>query len=183
MPSSTSPKSDPYIIYGRGGAGNIHHRSTIRSAWKSLKNSPSSSPPVTLSVSPDNYYAAWNAKSEDPRKSRRESALASSIPGEEGELKRNASSGSLSFLRSDSVKRNTSSGSLFSLGRSEMGSRSHNGLSGLSKIFGRRASVEDDRSVSGSTSTTVESVLEEEDDGEAMVMRSSKGKGKERALE
>lgn len=82
------------------------------------------------------------------------------------------------------MKRNTSSGSLFSLSRSETGSRSHNGLSGLSKIFGRRGSVEDDRSVTGSTSTTVESVQEEDDDDvDAMVMRSSKGKGKARATE
>ena len=136
---------------------------------------------MTLSVSPDNYYAAWNAKSEDPRKARRENQLASSVDDGEG-LKRNTSSGSLSFLKSsDSVKRNTSSGSLFSLSRSDTGSRSHNGLSGLSKIFGRRGSVEDDRSVS--TSTTVESVQEEEDDGDAMVMRSTKGKGKARAQE
>lgn len=88
-------------------------------------------------------------------------------------LKRNASSGSLSF------KRNPSSGSLFSLGRSET-SRSHSGLSGLSKIFGRRPSVEDDRSVT--TATTVESVQEEEDE-DVMEMRSSKGKGKARAQE
>ncbi|KAL1594757.1 hypothetical protein SLS59_008569 [Nothophoma quercina] len=177
MPSSSAPKADPYIIYGRGGAGNIHHRSTIRSAWKSIKNSPSTSPPLTLSVSPDNYYAAWNAKSEDPRKSK----LASSATDDgEGSLKRNASSGSLSLFKSDSMKRNTSSGSLFSLSRSETGSRSHNGLSGLSKIFGRRNSVEDDRSVS--TSSTVETV-EEEEDADAMVMKSSKNKGKARAQE
>lgn len=106
--------------------------------------------------------------------------MASSIDDSEG-LKRNASSGSLSFLKGDSMKRNTSSGSLFSLSRSETGSRSHSGLSGLSKIFGRRSSVEDDRSVS--TSTTVESVREEEDDGDAMVMRTTKDKGKERAQE
>lgn len=78
------------------------------------------------------------------------------------------------------MKRNTSSGSLFSLSRSETGSRSHNGLSGLSKIFGRRNSVEDDRSVS--TSSTVETV-EEEEDADAMVMKSSKNKGKARAQE
>ncbi|KAF1931430.1 uncharacterized protein M421DRAFT_347307 [Didymella exigua CBS 183.55] len=171
MPSSSAPKSDPYIVYGRGGAGNIHHRSTIRSAWKSIKNSPSTSPPLTASVSPDNYYAAWNAKSEDPRKARRESQLASSASSvaDGADIKRNTSSGSLSFLKrdGDGVKRNTSSGSLFSLSRSDTGSRSHNGLSGLSKIFGRRSSVEDDRSVS--TSTTVESVQEE--DADAMVMR------------
>ncbi|KAJ4332775.1 hypothetical protein N0V87_008133 [Didymella glomerata] len=186
MPSSSAPKSDPYIIYGRGGAGNIHHRSTIRSAWKSLKNSPSTSPPLTVSVSPDNYYAAWNAKSEDPRKARKEAQLASSASSvaDGADLRRNTSSGSLSFLKSSSssnMKRDSSSGSLFSLSRSETGSRSHNGLSGLSKIFGRRGSVEDDRSVS--TSTTVESVQEEEDDADAMVMRSTKGKGKERVLE
>ncbi|KAF3006512.1 hypothetical protein E8E13_005055 [Curvularia kusanoi] len=172
MPS-TSPKSDPYIVYGRGGAGNIHHRSTIRTAWRSIKNSPSSSPPVTLSVSPDNYYAAWNAKSEDPKK-KREAQLGASVD-DSSSLKRNASTNSLSF------KRTTSSGSLFSLGRSEH-SRSHSGLSGLSKIFGRRASVEDDRSVS-TTSTNVESVQEEEEDADVMVMRSTKGKGKERAHE
>jgi hypothetical protein len=172
MPSS-SPKADPYIIYGRGGAGNIHHRSTIRSAWKSIKNSPSTSPPLTLSVSPDNYYAAWNAKSEDPSKKRRESELASSV--DEGSLKRNASAGSLSLFKSDSLKRNTSNGSLFSLSSSATHSRSVNGLSGLSKIFGRRGSVEDDRSVS-----TVESVKEEED-GDAMVMRSAREKGKGKA--
>ncbi|KAF2626211.1 hypothetical protein BU25DRAFT_459747 [Macroventuria anomochaeta] len=181
MPSSTSPKSDPYIMYGRGGAGNFHHRSTIRSAWKSIKNSPSTSPPLTLSVSPDNYYAAWNAKSEDPSKKKRESQLASSMNDDgEGSLKRNASSGSLSLFKSDSVKRNTSSGSLFSLSSSTTHSRSHNGLSGLSKIFGRRSSVEDDRSVSAAS--TVESVREEED-GDAMVMKSSKDKGKARAQE
>ncbi|KAF3050122.1 hypothetical protein E8E11_007690 [Didymella keratinophila] len=184
MPSSSAPKPDPYIIYGRGGAGNIHHRSTIRSAWKSLKNSPSTSPPLTYSVSPDNYYAAWNAKSEDPRKARKEAQLASSAPSvaDGADLRRNTSSGSLSFLKSSSssnMKRENSSGSLFSLNRSETGSRSHSGLSGLSKIFGRRGSVEDDRSVS--TSTTVESVQEEEDDADAMVMRSTNGKGKERA--
>lgn len=61
------------------------------------------------------------------------------------------------------------------------GSRSHNGLSGLSKIFGRSSSAEDDRSVS--TSTTVESVQEEEDDADAMVIRCSKSKGRERAQE
>ncbi|KAJ4350576.1 hypothetical protein N0V95_004625 [Ascochyta clinopodiicola] len=178
MPSTT-PKSDPYIIYGRGGAGNIHHRSTIRSAWKSIKNSPSTSPPLTLSVSPDNYYAAWNAKSEDPSKKRRESELmSSSVDGDS--LKRNTSSGSLSLFKtsSDSIKRNTSSGSLFSLSSSATHSRSHNGLSGLSKIFGRRNSVEDDRSVS--TSSTVESVREEED-ADVMVMRSTKDKGKGKA--
>ncbi|KAL1653855.1 hypothetical protein SLS61_003640 [Didymella pomorum] len=187
MPSSSAPKSDPYIIYGRGGAGNIHHRSTIRSAWKSLKNSPSTSPPLNVSVSPDNYYAAWNAKSEDPRKARKEAQLASSASSmaDGADLRRNASSGSLSFFKTSSsssnMKRENSSGSLFSLSRSETGSRSHNGLSGLSKIFGRRGSVEDDRSVS--TSTTVESVQEEDDDADAMVMRSTKGKGKERAQE
>ncbi|KAF9700136.1 hypothetical protein EKO04_001584 [Ascochyta lentis] len=181
MPSTT-PKSDPYIIYGRGGAGNIHHRSTIRSAWKSIKNSPSTSPPLTLSVSPDNYYAAWNAKSEDPSKKRRESELLESSV-DEGGLKRNTSSGSLSLFKSssDSVKRNTSSGSLFSLSSSATHSKSHNGLSGLSKIFGRRSSVEDDRSVS--TSSTVESVREEEDDADVMVMRSTKDKGKGKAQE
>jgi len=100
---------------------------------------------------------------------------------DEGSLKRNASSGSLSLFRSGSdMKRNTSSGSLFSLSSSATHSRSHNGLSGLSKMFGRRSSVEDDRSVS--TASTVDSVREEED-GEAMVMRSSKGKGKARATE
>ncbi|KAJ4381573.1 hypothetical protein N0V86_002937 [Didymella sp. IMI 355093] len=182
MPSSSAPKSDPYIIYGRGGAGNIHHRSTIRSAWKSIKNSPSTSPP--LSVSPDNYYMAWNAKSEDPRKARRESQLASSASSvaDGADLRRNASSGSLSFLKSSgssTMKRDSSSGSLFSLSRTDTGSKSHTGLSGLSKIFGRRSSVGDDRSVS--TSTTVESVQEEEDDADAMVMRSTKGKGKESA--
>jgi nucleotide-binding universal stress UspA family protein len=53
-------------------------------------------------------------------------------------------------------------------------------LSGLSKIFGRRAS-EDDRSV-GTASTAVESVMEEEEeDADVMVMRSTRGKGKERA--
>jgi len=171
MPSSTSPKSDPYIMYGRGGAGNMHHRSTIRTAWKNIKNAPAS-PPVSLSVSPDNYYAAWNAKSEDPKK-KREAQLGSSID-DGSSLRRNASSGSLSF------KRNASSGSLFSLGRSSETSRSHSGLSGLSKIFGRRASVEDDRSV-GTASTTVESVMEEEEDADVMVMRSTRGKGKERA--
>lgn len=134
-------------------------------------------------MSPDNYYAAWNAKSEDPRKARRELQLASSassVQDGEARLKRNASSGSLSFLKSDGMKRNSSSGSLFSLSRSDMGSRSHNGLSGLSKMFGRRGSVEDDRSVT--TSTTVESVQEEDDAEEGMVMR-SKGKGKGRAQE
>lgn len=78
------------------------------------------------------------------------------------------------------MRRNTSSGSLFSLSSSATHSRSHNGLSGLSKIFGRRNSVEDDRSVS--TSSTVESV-KEEDDGEVMVMRSTKDKGKAKAQE
>lgn len=78
------------------------------------------------------------------------------------------------------MKRNTSSGSLFSLSSSATHSRSHNGLSGLSKIFGRRNSVEDDRSVS--TASTVESVQEEEE-GEGMIMRSAKGKGKARAEE
>lgn len=148
----------------------MHHRSTIRTAWKNIKNSPAS-PPVSLSVSPDNYYAAWNAKSEDPKK-KREAQLGSSVD-DGSSLKRNASSGSLSF------KRNGSSNSLFSLGRSSETSRSHSGLSGLSKIFGRRASVEDDRSTA---STTVESVLEEEEDADVMVMRSTKGKGKERAM-
>lgn len=91
-------------------------------------------------------------------------------------MKRNASSGSLSF------KRNPSSGSLFSLGRSSETSRSHSGLSGLSKIFGRRTSIDDDGSV-GTGSTAVESVLEEEEeDADVMVMRSTRGKGKERAL-
>ncbi|KAF1352732.1 hypothetical protein EJ07DRAFT_159174 [Lizonia empirigonia] len=177
MPS-TSPKSDPYITYGRGGAGNIHHRSTIRSAWNSIKNSPSSSPPVTLSVSPDNYYAAWNAKSEDPKKKRRESELASSTDA--SSLKRNASSGSLSLFKTDSMRRNTSSGSLFSLSSSATHSRSHNGLSGLSKIFGRRNSVEDNRSIS--ISSTVESMKEEED-SEVIVMQSMKDKGKAKAQE
>lgn len=55
-------------------------------------------------------------------------------------------------------------------------------MSGLSKIFGRRASVEDDRSVT-TASTTVESVQEEEEDADVMVMRSLKGKGKDRAQE
>ena len=58
-----------------------------------------------------------------------------------------------------------------------MGSKSHSGLSGLSKMFGRRGSVEDNRSVS--TSSTVESV-QEDGEGEEMVMK-SKGKGKARA--
>jgi hypothetical protein len=59
-----------------------------------------------------------------------------------------------------------------------MSSKSHSGLSGLSKIFGRRGSVEDDRSVG--TSSTVETVEEEDD---AMVMMSSKDKGKARVQE
>jgi hypothetical protein len=40
--------------------------------------------------------------------------------------------------------------------------------------------VEDDRSV-GTASTAVESVMEEEEDADVMVMRSTRGKGKERA--
>ena len=95
-------------------------------------------------------------------------------------MNRSGSSGSLSLFKTDNMKRNTSSGSLFSLSSSATHSRSHNGLSGLSKIFGRRSSVEDDRSVS--TSSTVESVREDED-GDAMVMRNTRNKGKGKAEE
>ena len=82
----TTP-NDPYIIYGRGGAGNIRtfpplysllppppthppnhptnhptppadHRSTIRTAWRKLSaTAPDTTAPLALTTSPESYYA------------------------------------------------------------------------------------------------------------------------------
>ncbi|KAF2130479.1 hypothetical protein P153DRAFT_356240 [Dothidotthia symphoricarpi CBS 119687] len=57
--------SDPCISYGRGGAGNMHRRSFIRSKIAKLGKQPSNDE-ITLSINPDDYYA--NSKSE-PRRS------------------------------------------------------------------------------------------------------------------
>ncbi|KAF1911366.1 hypothetical protein BDU57DRAFT_101815 [Ampelomyces quisqualis] len=72
---------DTYVAYGRGGAGNMRTKSSIRDAWCRIMAGPDAHP-LVLTSSPEGHYAS--SKSEPRRRSTNSSLWSLSTAGEHG---------------------------------------------------------------------------------------------------